>query len=1181
MRIRNSVLVLALSLGLPGATLISEPAYAQASQPTAEELYNSGMELYKAGELRQAQEVLRKVDPLQLPREKQPDFYNALFEIDQKLNAPKPETEEPAEPEAPEPEVEEPATPEPEVEEPAEPEVAEPEVVKPDPASLLRQADALAENNPAQALSVYQEVISSEEATAEQKATAQARVAGIERQLNGDITGARKLIALAEQDIVNDDLDAAEAKLSSVKNSGVELGFFDSESVNKKLGLIAEVRTARAAAAEAEALAAAERKKEEERLAALEAEKNQPEPEAPAVENKPTEEQRAALAAAEKRAEQAEADKAAAEAQLAAMQRKLEEDQVAKGPPVSDLMIQARANTAAEKAEQGDKALRTGQLNAAVQFYEDATLLDPGNEVYQTKLAQAKAQLNEQMRPLGELETTTADRRVRNQAAIAEYEKAMTKALADLGKQDFLAANNSIIEARTILSRDRQVFDTQDYNDRVNRANELQSLIQTTQTRKEAEDLRIINEERAIIEARIAEETEQRKIEEIQGHLRKARALQLEKKYPEALTELEAALFLEPNNPVIKALRDMIQDSAFAVESFELKRQRDIEIARVSLLNIEATTPFADILTYPGDWPELTAIRLRGLDNDAGESEANRAAQAALRKIVTLNNDNLSLDQVIAFIRDTTGANIAVNWPALELVGIDQDSLVTISLSRVPAEQLLRLVLDQVSADAFDDDKAGFTVSEGIVKISTLRDLKSETETRVYDIRDLLVQVPNFSNAPGFDLNDALSNTSSGGSGQGSGGGSGGGGGEGGLFGDDDDSDTDEDLPTRQELVDQIVELINTTVGDPDEWLDEESTLTELNGNMIIKTTGDNHRQIVGLLGRLRETRAVQISVEARFLSVDKNFLDEFRLDFDISFNNDNEDVIIDTDTDGDGLPDSTDGQPDNGASTLPIVVNNDSIGLAGRPGTSVGNRFTDLADNAFSLGYSFINDLQVDLLINATQANERAVALTAPRVTFFNGQRAYTLVATQTAFVSDLEPIPDSLGFDPTISVVTTGVVLDVEGTISSDRRYVTMTLRPSLANLVSLTDFEISSGGVQQPGVGGVVGANFTLSGTIQIPEIQITQVRNTVSIPDRGTLLVGGQQLVGEIETEIGVPVLSKIPVVNRLFTQTSQAQDERTLLILVRPTIIIQSEQEDVLFPGLNEDPEGYNVGNFNP
>ncbi|MFK7788996.1 MAG: tetratricopeptide repeat protein, partial [Phycisphaeraceae bacterium] len=755
MRIRNSVLVLTLSLGLPAATLISEPAYGQAAQPTAEELYSSGMELFKAGELKEAQTVLRKVDPLQLPREKQPDFYNALFEIDQKLNASAPET---AEPEVAEPETTDPKTTEPAVQ-------PETEVVTPDAASLLRQADALAENNPAEALSVYQQVIADEDASSQQKATAEARVAGIERQLNGDITGARRLIALSEQDIVNGDLDAAESKLNSVKNSGIELGFFDSESVNKKLSLISEVRTARAA-------------DEAARLAAIEADKaNQPEP----VATQPTTDD-AALAAAQKRADDAEAaaaqasaDKAEAEAKLAAMQRNLAgQEQVSKGAPVSDLMIAARANTASDKADQGDKALRTGQLNAAVQLYEDATLLDPDNEVYQAKLAAAKTQLNEQMRPIGIGDQAGIDRKVRLQAAVAEYEKAMTKATASLEGQDFLAAGNSVVEARTILSREKQVFDTTDYNTRVNRANQLQSLIQTTQTRVEADQLKGIEIKRQAEEAQIARETERRKIQEIQGHLRKARALQLEKKYSDALVELDAALFLDPKNPVITALRDMIQDTAYAVESFDLKRNRDLAIAANTLLNIEATTPFTDILTYPGEWPELTAIRLRGLDNDAGESEVNRAAQASLRKIVTLSNDNLSLDQVISFIRDTTGANIAVNWNALELVGIDQDSLVTISLSRVPAEQLLRLVLEQVSADAFDDDKAGFTVTEGIVKISTLRDLKSETDTRVYDIRDLLVQVPNFSNSPGFDLNEALSNTNSGGSGGGGGGGGGG-----------------------------------------------------------------------------------------------------------------------------------------------------------------------------------------------------------------------------------------------------------------------------------------------------------------------------------------------------------------------------------------------------------------------
>ncbi|MFN3168126.1 MAG: hypothetical protein ACE37H_13780 [Phycisphaeraceae bacterium] len=1138
MRIRNSVLVAVLSLGLPAATLTS-PAFGQAAQPTAQELYASGMELYKAGQLKEAQATLRKVDPLQLPRELQPTFYNALFDIDQKLNAPAPDQ--------PEPEVETPDTPD-----QPEPEVVEPEVTTPDDATLLKQADAMAGTSPAEALAVYQQVAASETASDAQKATAQARIAGIERQLNGDITGARKLIALAEQDIVAGDLDAAQAKLQSVKNSGIELGFFDAESVNKKLALIGEVKAARAAAAEAEA------------------ETETPEPEGPVVEGpKPTDDEAAKLKA---QLAEAEAKLAATQRQLAEAQKAQEGEQVGKNPPVSDLIAQARAKTAEEQAAEADRAMRNGQLAAAVKLYEQASLLDPDNQSYKDKLAQAQAKLNDQVRPLDLIDQNTADIKVTEQRAVAEYEAAMKKAVDDLENQDFQAANDAVIQARTVLTQNRGVFDTTKYNELTARAGRLQNEIQETRRRAEAKELIEAEEEARRKEIAAAREAERRKVQEVQARLIAARALQKEQKYDLALDELDAALFLDPGNPVIQGFRDMIQDSSFAVESKRLRREREIQAANLSIMNIEASTPYTDILTYPGEWPELTAIRLRGLDNNAGESEANRAAQASLRQIVSLNNDNFSLDQVIDYIRESTGANIAVNWPALELVGIDQDSLVSISLTNVPAEQLLRLVLDQVSADAFDDDKAGFTISEGIVKISTLRDLKTETETQVYDIRDLLVQVPNFNNAPGFDLNEALSNTSSGGS-------TGGGGGAAGALAGfrRTPPTTSRKTCPREELVEQIVELIQTTVGDPDEWLDEESTLTELNGNMIIKTTSDNHRQILGLLGRLRETRAVQISVEARFLTVDNSFIEEFLVDFDISFNNDNVDRVNDlglVDDEGNPLP--TDGVPDNGGSTLPITVDNNSASLAQRL-TSPFDRLT-LASPAMSVGYSFVNDLQVDLLLNATQANSNQITLNAPRVTFFNGQRAYVMIATQTAFVSDLEPVPDSIGFDPTISVVTTGAVLDVEGTISSDRRYVTLTMRPSLANLVALRDFQIGAGVVlddPDPNADPLI----SLPGTIQVPEIQITQVRNTVSVPDRGTLLIGGQRLVGEANVEVGVPVLSKIPIVNRLFTNTSQAQDERTLLILVKPTIIIQSEQEEFLFPGLSADPEGYNVGAF--
>ncbi len=87
-------------------------------------------------------------------------------------------------------------------------------------------------------------------------------------------------------------------------------------------------------------------------------------------------------------------------------------------------------------------------------------------------------------------------------------------------------------------------------------------------------------------------------------------------------------------------------------------------------------------------------------------------------------------------------------------------------------------------------------------------------------------------------------------------------------------------------------------------------------------------------------------------------------------------------------------------------------------------------------------------------------------------------------------------------------------------------------------------------------------------QQPELQITSIRTSVSVPDGGTLLLGGQTIAGEIEVEAGVPILSKIPFLKRLFTNRSMAKDEQVLLILVKPTIIIAREAERKQFPLLS-------------
>ncbi|MCH2148977.1 MAG: type II and III secretion system protein, partial [Phycisphaerales bacterium] len=242
-----------------------------------------------------------------------------------------------------------------------------------------------------------------------------------------------------------------------------------------------------------------------------------------------------------------------------------------------------------------------------------------------------------------------------------------------------------------------------------------------------------------------------------------------------------------------------------------------------------------------------------------------------------------------------------------------------------------------------------------------------------------------------------------------------------------------------------------------------------------------------------------------------------------------------------------------------------DSLALAGGA-TSFGKSVMALAP-AMGVNIQYMDDIQVDLLIKATQADKRAVTLTAPRLTFYNGQQAWITVNTQRSYVSGLTPITGEAAgaFEPEIGILATGFVLDVKGSVSSDRRYVTMNVHFQLTKPGGVDGTATFGGAAGAAGAGAGGSSNF--AGTVDLPSIITKDLWVTTSVPDKGTALLGGQRTMEEYETEAGVPVLSKIPYVNRFFTNRVTSTEEVTLLILLRPEIIIQSENEDLLFPGL--------------
>jgi type II secretory pathway component GspD/PulD (secretin) len=160
-----------------------------------------------------------------------------------------------------------------------------------------------------------------------------------------------------------------------------------------------------------------------------------------------------------------------------------------------------------------------------------------------------------------------------------------------------------------------------------------------------------------------------------------------------------------------------------------------------------------------------------------------------------------------------------------------------------------------------------------------------------------------------------------------------------------------------------------------------------------------------------------------------------------------------------------------------------------------------------------------------------------------------------------------NAIGFDPTVDVVNSGFALAVRAVASADRRYVTMTVDAAVASPPEFDNQSVSAVASASTTDGTGAGTSTPIANVFQIPIIDLTTVQTGVTVPDRGTILLGGQRITTEVEIESGVPVLSKLPIINRFFTNRSEIRQDSTLLILMKPTIIIQNEEEEKAFPGL--------------
>jgi general secretion pathway protein D len=231
------------------------------------------------------------------------------------------------------------------------------------------------------------------------------------------------------------------------------------------------------------------------------------------------------------------------------------------------------------------------------------------------------------------------------------------------------------------------------------------------------------------------------------------------------------------------------------------------------------------------------------------------------------------------------------------------------------------------------------------------------------------------------------------------------------------------------------------------------------------------------------------------------------------------------------------------------------------------------------TMGVAILSDIEAFFVMQAAQGDRRSNVLTAPKVTLFNGQLASVNDTSARPFVTSLIPVVGdfAVAHQPVITVLNEGTQLGVQAVVSSDRRFVRLTLVPFFSQVGDVQEFTFSGTTTTDSGTnvvdpngdptGDVDNAVVARSGTtIQLPTFSFTTVSTTVSVPDGGTILLGGIKRLAEGRNEFGVPGLSKLPYVNRFFKNVGIGRDTSSLMLMVTPRIIIQEEEERKL--GLN-------------
>jgi general secretion pathway protein D len=687
-----------------------------------------------------------------------------------------------------------------------------------------------------------------------------------------------------------------------------------------------------------------------------------------------------------------------------------------------------------------------------------------------------------------------------------------------------------------------------------------------------------------------------------------------ERRYEEAEQIAKQVRELDPDSQIAVSLYQLSRISRRIKENSDIASAKELGFADAMLSVEDASRPFDDRnpLVFPKaeSWEQIKKLRSGQDDNIVKMSELERSIYNKLKTEVTVQFTNKPLAEAMELLSQMVGIPIHIDPLGLSAEALPSDQTVTLNLNTpISLKSALTLLLEPLNL--------GHTVRNDVLLITSRDRIRRNVANKTYNVKDLVVPIPNFitdysqgmagaiqaayqtqgnrmlvqtndvspfqmvsnrnySMSPNSNVLAQMAGMPGLGLPMGGGPMVGGVGPQMGMgnpvmggFGPQMSAPAAGGLGSGggASMADfsQLMNLIQQTV-DPDLWESGDATMQAYPGNLslVISAPQETHEEIQALLEALRALQNVQVTIEVRFITLGDNFFERIGVDFDFRI----DDNVSTLPTDDEG-PSVTVGLNRDGTPTadLDLAFSQDSFGSA-IPQVGGFDQNT-----AAQFGFAILSDIEMFFFLEAAQGDTRTNVLQAPKVTLYDGQFATITDQTQRPFVVGLVPVVGDFAVaqQPIIVVLNEGTQLNVQAVVSPDKQFVRLTLLPNFSRIGEVRTFTFegrrtsNTGTVVRDADGNIIDRedeeDVVEGTTVQQPELAFTSVTTSVNVPDGGTILLGGIKRLRENRIERGVPMLSKIPYINRLFKNVGIGRETNTFMMTVTPRILIREEEEE--------------------